>query len=311
MKELVLCLQWILYAKRPMKQEEIYHAILSGTDPEALSVSSPERIIAEDMDMERFIVSCSKGLAETTKLKAQTVQFIHESLREFLLGKNGLNKLHLELGSGLSQDRLKQCCYDYMSINISEHLYPSMALQTAFSEDAKHLRKSVSEKLPFLEYAVRNVLYHADVADGQGISQIAFVENFARRDWVMLDNILERYKVRRHTPDASLLYIFAEKNFSNLIRIPLESNLYTGNAGERLGKERYTAPFYEALANVDVNENTIPALLIPVTRTSHDYGEHHYRWRHVMSRKRSSICCLKRMELIQIARIVSVGRHCS
>jgi len=192
MKELVLCLQWILYAKRPMKREEIYHAILSGTDPEALSVSNPEKIIAEDKDMERFIVSCSKGLAETTKLKAPTVQFIHESVRDFLLGKNGFNKLHLELGSGLSQDRLKQCCYDYMSINISEHLRPSMALQTASSEDAKHLRESVSEKLPFLEYAVRNVLYHADVADGQGISQIAFIENFALRDWIMLDNIFER-----------------------------------------------------------------------------------------------------------------------
>jgi len=51
--------------------------------------------------------------------------------------------------------------------------------------------------------------------------------------------------------------------------------LYTDNAGERLGKERYAAPFYAALANVDVNENTIQALLIPVTRTSHDYGERH------------------------------------
>ena len=273
MEELVLCLQWILYAKRPLKREEVYHAILSGTDPEALSVSMSEEITAQDM--ERFILSCSKGLAETTKLKAQTVQFIHESVRDFLLGKNGFNKLKLELGFGLSQDRLKQCCYKYMEIDTSEYLTPSMALPAASSEEAKSLRELVSEKLPFLEYAVRNVLYHADVADGQGISQKAFVENFGLRNWIMLDNLFEKYQVRRHTPNASLLYIVSEKNFSNLVRIELESDLHPGTAGERLENERYAAPLYAALANVNVNENTIHALLTPVARTSYDYDELH------------------------------------
>ena len=273
MEELVLCLQWILYAKRPLKREEIYHAILSGTDHEALSVSNSEEITAQDT--ERFILSCSKGLAETTKLKAQTVQFIHESVRDFLLGKNGLNKLKLELGFDLSQDRLKQCCYKYMAIDTSEYLPPSMVLPAASSEEAKGLRELVSEKLPFLEYAVRNVLYHADVADGQGISQKAFVEKFDLRNWIMLDNLFEKYHVRRHTPNASLLYIVAEKNFSNLVRIQLESDWYPGTAGERLENERYAAPLYAALANVNVNENTIHALLIPVARTSYDFDELH------------------------------------
>ena len=273
MEELVLCLQWILYAKRPLKREEIYHAILSGTDPEALSVSNSEEITAQDM--ERFILSCSKGLAETTKLKTQTVQFIHESVRDFLLGKNGFNKLKLELGLGLSQDRLKQCCYKYMAIDTSEYLPPSMALPAASSEEAKGLRDLVSEKLPFLEYAVRNVLYHADVADGQGISQKAFVEEFTRGKWIMLDNLFEKYHVRRHTSTASLLYIVAEKNFSNLVRIQLESDSYLGTAGERLENERYATPLNAALANVNVNERTIHALLIAVGRTSYDYNEIH------------------------------------
>ena len=273
MEELVLCLQWILYAERPLKREEVFHAILSGTDPEALSVSMSEEITAQDM--ERFILSCSKGLAETTKLKVQTVQFIHESVRDFLLGKNGFNKLKLELGFGLSQDRLKQCCYKYMEIDTSEYLTPSMALPAASSEEAKSLRELVSEKLPFLEYAVRNVLYHADVADGQGISQKAFVENFGLRNWIMLDNLFEKYQVRRHTSNASLLYIVAEKNFSNLVRIQLESDLYPSTAGERFENERYAAPLYAALANVNVNENTVHALLTPVARTSYDYDELH------------------------------------
>ena len=272
-EELVLCLQWILYAKHPLKREEIYHAILSGADPEALSVSNSEEITAQDM--ERFILSCSKGLAETTKLKAQTVQFIHESVRDFLLGKNGFNKLKLELGFGLSQDRLKQCCYNYIAIDTSEYLPPSMTLPAANSEEAKGLRQLISEKFPFLEYAVQNVLYHADVANGQSISQKAFVENFALRDWIMLDNLFEKYNVRRHTPDASLLYIVAEKNFGNLVRIQLKSDLSPDTAAERPKNERYAAPLYAALASVNVNEDTIRALLIPVARASHDHGDLH------------------------------------
>ena len=270
MEGLVLCLQWILYAKRPLKRDEIYHAILSRTDPEALSASSSEEITAQDM--ERFILSCSKGLAEITKLKAQTVQFIHESVRDFLLAKNGLNKLKSELHLDLSHDRLKQCCYDYMGIDTSAYLPPTMALPIASSEEARGLRELVSKKLPFLEYAVRNVLYHADVADGQGISQRAFVKQFSLSNWMMLDNLYERYQVRRHTPNVSLTYIVAEKNFSNLVQIQVESDYDPDTVATRLENERYSAPLYAALASANVNEKTIQALLIPVDRT-YDSGE--------------------------------------
>ena len=265
MGELVLCLQWILYAKRPLKRDEVYHAILSGTDPEALSASNSAEITAQDM--ERFILSCSKGLAETTKLKAQTVQFIHESVRDYLLARNGFNKLKSELRLDLSHDRLKQCCYDYMGIDTFAYLPPTIALPIASSADARGLRELVCKKLPFLDYAVRNVLYHADVADGQGISQKAFVKQFALSNWILLDNLFEKYQVRRHTPNVSLTYIVAEKNFSNLVQIQVESDCDPDTVAERLENERYGAPLYAALANANVKEETIQALLIPVART--------------------------------------------
>lgn len=41
-----------------------------------------------------------------------------------------------------------------------------MALLAVSSEEVKGLRELVSEKLFFLEYAVRNMLYYADVVDG-------------------------------------------------------------------------------------------------------------------------------------------------
>ena len=272
MEGLILCLQWILYAERPLRQEEVYYAIHSGTDPEALTSTASEEITTQDM--ERFILSCSKGLAETTRLKARTVQFIHESVREFLLGKHGFNKLRLELGFGLSQDRLKQCCYSYMTIDISEHLPSIMDMPTASSEEGRSLRESIAKKFPFLKYAVHNVLYHADIAEGEAISQKDFLEEFALSNWIMLDNLFEKFQIRHHTSRASLLYILAEKNLSNLIRIQLESEL-DPTAVERCEDERYASPLNAALANAPIDKNTIQALLTPKLGISYNLAGLH------------------------------------
>ncbi|KAI4262639.1 MAG: hypothetical protein L6R35_007375, partial [Caloplaca aegaea] len=147
-EELILCLQWILHAKRPLKREELYYAILSGTDEEALAPWDFEIVTSQDMD--KFILSCSKGLAETTKSKSQTVQFIHESVRDFLLGKNGINKLRSELDGGRSHERLRQCCYTYINIDLSKDLPRHMELPKANTSEAKDLRTRISAKFPFL-----------------------------------------------------------------------------------------------------------------------------------------------------------------
>jgi hypothetical protein len=204
MEELILCLQWILFAKRPLKREELYFAVLAGVAPDAVATWNPENITKEDM--ERFILNSSKGLVDTTKSKNQTVQFIHESVREFFLKGNGLYKLQPHLGSnfpGLSHERLKQCCRTYMRIDTSEYLHFDTPLPTASSEDAKDLRQLVSEKFPFLEYATCNILYHADAASSYGIAQNSFVEKFFLEDWININNLFERYQVRRHPSDTS------------------------------------------------------------------------------------------------------------
>ena len=249
-EELVLCLQWILYAQRPLKRPELYFAIMSGIEPAELTEWDPEEITT--MDMEKFILSCSKGLAEVTKTKDQTVQFIHESVRDFLLRRNGLSKLQSDLGSnvaGLSHEQLKQCCYRYIAIDMSQQLPLNTPLPAALSEEAKNLRMLVSEKFPFLEYAVHTMLNHADAAEGYGVSQKVFLESFSYhtrpgfRAWISLNNLLERYGIRQHTLEASVLYILAEKNLSNLIPLQLEKDPNIDILGERYGYPLYAALF--------------------------------------------------------------------
>ena len=268
-EELILCLQCILYAKRPLKREELYFAVLAGVAPEALTAWTSEEIT--EQDMERFILSSSKGLAELTKSKNQTVQFIHESVRDFLLKGNGLDRLRSDLRSnfsGLSHERLKQCCQNYMTINTSEQLDLVTPLPIASSEDAAILRRQAFKMFPFLEYAVRNVLYHADTAQRHKISQDRFVENFPLQKWITLDNLFERYQIRRHTSDASLLYILAEKNLPNLISIELKRVPHMDIEGER-----YSYPLHAAIAHA--NENAVRALLAPSTNARSDYDVLH------------------------------------
>ncbi|KAI4230724.1 MAG: hypothetical protein LQ349_006077, partial [Xanthoria aureola] len=256
-EELILCLQWILYAKRPLKREELYYAVLSGTDEEALTPWDLEMLSAQDID--KYILSCSKGLAETTKSKNQTVQFIHESVRDFLLKQNGINKLRSELDSGRSHERLKQCCYSYMKIDVSADLDDHIELPKASTPEAKDLRARVSMKFPFLEFAAQNVLFHADHAARHGMSLDSFLQSFATERWIFLSNVFERYHVRRRPNDgtSNLPLIYIQKDLVGLIR----------NCGRLLYTDGLPCNLdllAVALFDCKANEDTIRALLLPI-----------------------------------------------
>ena len=84
---------------------------------------------------------------------------------------------------------------------------------------AAQLRETISLKFPFLEYSVLNVLRHANGAQQNAMEQGDFLADFPLQRWIFLNNTLERYDIRRYTESVSLLYILAEKNLADLIRI--------------------------------------------------------------------------------------------
>ena len=61
--KLVLCIQWILYAKRPLFRKEFYLALLAGDD--SVSLYAWDKGITFSV-MNNFILDSSKGLAELT-----------------------------------------------------------------------------------------------------------------------------------------------------------------------------------------------------------------------------------------------------
>ncbi|KAK8099505.1 uncharacterized protein PG998_012746 [Apiospora kogelbergensis] len=188
-EELVLCLQWVLFARRPLTPTELYHAVLCGVDSEVIQDSNMEEI--SEYDFDRYILNCSKGLIETTRSKHRTAQFIHESVREFLL-KDGSFK-SLVFGSDdtthsfeeLGHEKLKQCCLAQMDIAKAAGEPASLPKQKEF---------------PFLQYAISNILHHANRAEELGKSQHGFLADFPTTDWVFLSNVCEKFKKRRYPP---------------------------------------------------------------------------------------------------------------
>ena len=244
-EELVLCIQWLLFAKQPLNPEQLYYAIHAARDPVDITERDPE-VITEDV-IHRFILNSSKGLAEITTSKEPRVQFIHESVRDFLLKEDGLGKIWPELRNnftGQSHEQLKQCCLNYISDDLDALLGISNKDRlTTSPKEAMKLRESAVKKFPFLKNAVQSLLFHADAAEGAGISQAEFLNSLRPDQWARFHNLFEIYQVRRHEQDVSLLYLLAEYDLVNLMRV-------TGSVERCIDMEfgRYGCPLFAAVA---------------------------------------------------------------
>lgn len=202
MEDLRLCLQWLLFARRPLKRTEFYFAMLSGLQASTELLPKWESDKATTADMNKFVLSCSKGLAELTA--SQTVQFIHESVRDFLLKDNGLATLWPDLvnASSVSHERLKACCHNYLSANAAR---PRILVDCTAAE--------WKTNLPFLEYAVSNVFQHAEQAAAT-IPQNDFLANFDFFDWSNPAMLLKS----RLSGSRTMLDVLAACNCPRLIR---------------------------------------------------------------------------------------------
>ncbi|KFY30276.1 hypothetical protein V494_08201 [Pseudogymnoascus sp. VKM F-4513 (FW-928)] len=240
LEQLQLCLKWILFATRPLKPQELYFAIQIGLDKKYTTCWDQEDIELDQI--KTFVRSSSKGLAEVTRNRASEVQFIHESVRDFLLGKyedqwSGVSGNFV----GHSHEILRDCCLAQLNASINNELSIPDPLPQA--SKAAQLRETVSLKFPFLEYAVLNVLRHANSAQENKIEQGDFLADFPLHWWILLNNTLEKFDVRRYTESVSLLYILAEKNLASLIRIhPQMESCFD------IESERYGPPILAALA---------------------------------------------------------------
>ncbi|KAI9658357.1 MAG: hypothetical protein M1821_002490 [Bathelium mastoideum] len=250
--ESILCLQWIFFAERPLRCEELYFGIMTALNGKVRTQTrapwDPKNIT--ERDMKQFILNSSKGLAEIES-ETRTVQFIHESVLDFL--KTGSFKPPAGRSFAQGHEQLKQCCQTYLTVDFSNYLPlldkpwdPNLDklwdsdldelwdsdLDELWDQDpnpAANFRRQANMRLPLLEYS----------------------------NWININNLFEIHEGSRYMPKASLLYIFAEKDLPYLILTELRRVQYMDIPGQR-----YRFPLLAAV--IHENEQATRALLSPM-----------------------------------------------
>ncbi|KAJ5532873.1 Pfs NACHT and ankyrin domain protein [Penicillium frequentans] len=253
MEALLLCILWILYAKKPLQPQEFYHALWSGLSLKGLVDDEiPDTTVLGSSDglnrINRYVLSSSKGLAETTKSGYPVVQFIHESIRDFLIKDKGLQQIWPEFGFDCEipgHEKLKECCSLYINHNLVRGLIRRQLWGSGFDDLVE-----ISKQYPFLDYATRHILHHANGA-ARLVPQDEFLSSFPISDWICASNILGR---ESYSTSASLIYILADKGFPDLIGTRLKADPQIHVLGER-----YKYPLFAALEHR--HQETTVALL--------------------------------------------------
>ena len=208
-----------------MTREELYFAIRSGsTDFDTSQSWDSEEDDADAIDL--FILDSSKGLAEMTKGKTPTIQFIHESVREYLR-ETGFAALAPELSGnllGLTHEYLKRCCLNSITGPILARLSLPVPLPKAKSEEAKSLRKKASAMFPFLDYATDKIVSHAELACANGVNQTEFIMAMSSSVWRDLASLFAVHDTRRYVPYVSIARKFAYVGAEHLLRFAFLRN---------------------------------------------------------------------------------------
>ena len=203
--ELQLCIKWVLHSATPLKRNELYYALLSADPNNELWVWYPEEVTGADM--ERYILARSKGLLQLTQAEDPTVQFIHESVREFFLKPNALRDLwpgFEGFQETFSYHLLRDCCYNYLTaVSLASSIvYVRPYLLTKGWPNRGLL---VMDAFPFLEHAVNYVFYYAEGAQRYGLSQARFLEEFDTRSWYSAYNSIQTWSYKRCVENTKLI----------------------------------------------------------------------------------------------------------
>jgi ankyrin repeat protein len=190
-------MELVLFAQRPLTIMELNCALAFSAElphKSHRSWQNSDDYADSERQIERRFRTLSKGLLEFKDLSASTfdryhgderdastrcvVQFIHESIRDFLLHHNGLQIIgstSSQHSLGRSQDLMVRTCINYLSI---EELHSAYRETTSTNEllledDREYaaLAKKKFQQYHFWNYAVRWLFTHVSEAEAGGIDQ--------------------------------------------------------------------------------------------------------------------------------------------
>ncbi|KAF3207946.1 hypothetical protein TWF106_011569 [Orbilia oligospora] len=189
-----LMLQLLLFKKGAgrFSAKELYYGVLYGS---SLGSSMRDNSMLTDQVIEQFIITTSRGLIEVQQglNNERWVQFIHQTVNDFLLRNQRLQKLGSELTTSfisVSHHKIAACCLEYIrkTATLPKDTYLEPASRATIG--TYKIRVYLEDKYPFLKYAVLRIFDHAEDAQAGGVGQEEFL-----RYWQNNTEVFELWKV--------------------------------------------------------------------------------------------------------------------
>lgn len=168
LKQRAKLFQWVALAAGPLTPRTLQHALALHHKMTYRSVCEYEQsddFIAED-DFETKIKNLSRGLIQIKgAFQSGRIEFIHQSIPDFLLGHRGLEIFSRSRGSGsiaLGHVKLSIACLKYLLIEEIHQFDPEPEPDRRSSLSTEEdLQERWNTRFPLVSYAWHNWIYHA------------------------------------------------------------------------------------------------------------------------------------------------------
>lgn len=230
-RQLCISLIWVLLAFEPLEPKAFCHAVWAGRKHYGDADNEPPSIeaLGTGEQVSNLVTGSSKGLIEIAggstgsdgiynQNRKTFVQFIHESVRDFLVKDRGLQSLWADLGPSWAEqghDRLKNYCRQYL------------ALPELKQGVRANMRSTILPKYPFVDYASGYMLPHAEKAS-HAVEQGPWLEDLWSCRWLPILKLCELFHgdyVAHDTP----LNVLCKRGLSNLVRVHLRREPMVSN----------------------------------------------------------------------------------
>lgn len=262
-------LRWVSLSMRPLRPEELYLAVLYSRYSDPAEDFRAEEAAATDIDrVQKCILDWSRGLVEVTKSEHKDrdsiVQFIHESVRDYMMFSEEAFQLMPSLSAGVqgaSHDLMKTVCVEYLSSKQVTNLPDDHA-------ERGEAQSLAMEVYPFASYSAIHSFHHADKAQQHQAHQRSFLLVQMNQQTRQLDTgPLAWYHFfthddALHSSSRFLLHFLAEQNLYRLVQVLVDEavdvharDVGTGKTALEIACQRGFRELAECLLGRDPNPN--------------------------------------------------------
>ena len=220
-------MQWICFSIRPLTVRELRFALALNPDISHTSIHQSqisEFYVTTDEDMKPVISDLSKGLAEVQQYGSKlVVQFIHQSVQDFLLEK-GFKVLNSPIAGnimGYGHLWLSRSCIEYLFKKQFQDPAKDSAID--LRQQARLAERRKSNSLGLFRYCSEYWFSHICMVEKANILQDHLAALSTKASDVMLGKYFGKRSIMSYHDKESttLLNILTERNFINIGRAVL------------------------------------------------------------------------------------------